>query len=437
MLPICILRVETSGVRRAWDFEILLDDSGTEAGTEYPPILEDRHDFVTCYSGYRMHSHSAAKLSMAPPAPRPFRVLLVDLANGYGGPETRVLSQAHALQDTVEHCAVAVTLGSPLHERLQAEGIPSEPISASRSNPRVVFELRRVIRRGRYHVVDAHNIQSIFWGHLAALLAGARGRVTTVHSDYGQEYTGLRRAFYPAIFRLMSPVARHFVNVTDQLQEQAELNGNGTRSTIIYNAVPLAETPSPIRNTSSLPGWGWTASDFIVAVVGRLFPVKGQAYLIDAMAELHDAPWIKLLIVGDGPLRPELEARVLSLGIGERVRFAGFRQDVPRILQSVDCVCLPSLWELLPYVALEAAAYARPIIATAVGGVTRLLQDRETALLVPARDPHALAVAIRRLAEHPEEAARIGQAGYDLVRQSFSVEEMLQKTLRVYERALT
>jgi glycosyltransferase involved in cell wall biosynthesis len=373
--------------------------------------------------------------SASVPSTLPLRVLLVDLATRYGGPETRVLSQASALQGAVERCAVAVGRDSPLHERLRAAGIPCEPIARGRSDPRILLELRRVIREGRYQVVDAHNIQSIVWGHLAALLAGARGRVTTVHSDYAEEYRGLRRVVYPTAFAMVRPITRAFVQVTEHLQAEAERRGHGSRSTLIHNAVPVAQADLGVASDGRSE-WGWESADFVVAVVGRLYAVKGQGYAIEALARLPDVPRVKLLIVGDGPLRPELEDRAATLGLSERVRFLGFRADVSRILAAVDCVCLPSLWELLPYAALEGAAHARAIIATSVGGVPRLLVDRETALLVPPADAAALAGAIRSLATNPDETLRLGRAAQAMVRSSFSVEEMLRKTLDVYRRSV-
>jgi glycosyltransferase involved in cell wall biosynthesis len=367
---------------------------------------------------------------------QPYRVLLVNLARGYGGAETRVLSQACSLQSHVARCAVAVASGSPLHERLRREGAPCEVITTARTDPRLLNELARVIRRGSYNVVDAHNIHSLFWAHLAALVGGARGRVTTMHSDYAEEYTGMRRVLYPAVARIMRPVTRQYVQVTPLLQEKAEAAGDGARSTVISNAVAVPTEPPQWRDAALLEQWGWSADDFVVAVLGRLYPVKGQLHLIDAMALLHDRPRVRLLVAGDGPLRAELEARAHRLGLGARVHFAGFRQDVTAILQTVDCVCLPSLWEILPYAVLEAAACARPIVATAVGGVPRVLQDGETALLVPPRDPAALAAALRRLVDAPDEARSMGLAAYAMVRRSFSADELVQRTLDVYSRAL-
>jgi glycosyltransferase involved in cell wall biosynthesis len=259
---------------------------------------------------------------------RGLRVLLIDLAHGFGGVETRVCSQAQALQGRVEHCAVAVTPESPVHQRLRAAGVNCELISASRADPRVLIELWRVIRRGGYDIVDAHNIQSLFWGHLAALFAGARGRVTTLHTNYAEEYSGVRRIAYRAVARLMRGITSQYVQCTAILQQQAQSAGYGARSTIISNAVPVPDHPLGQKDGSVVAEWGWSTDDFVVAAVGRLFPVKGQSYLVDAMAELADLPSVRLLLVGDGPDRAELERSVAAHGIEDRVRFTGFRQDV-------------------------------------------------------------------------------------------------------------
>jgi len=369
-------------------------------------------------------------------ASRLYRVLLINLATGYGGAETRVLNQALILQGVVAHCAVAVVYGSPLHERLLSAGVPCETISVSRIDPRLVLRLCRVIRRGGYQVVDAHNIQSIFWGHLAAWLTGASGRITTVHSDYWREYAGLRKFGYSLVFWIMRAITQQYVNVTDQLQSSAELCGHGVRSTLIYNGVCVPNNPLSEKNPRLLSEWRLEPSDYVIAVIGRLYPVKGQVHLIEAMSNLQDFPHIKLLVVGDGPTRLQLQERVEVLGIQDQVRFTGFRDDIAALLASVDCVCLPSLWELMPYVALEAAAHARPIIATSVGGVPRLLQHGRTALLVPPRNSIAIGAAIRWLVQHPDESDRIARAGYDMVKTSFSETEMLEKTIGVYARAL-
>jgi glycosyltransferase involved in cell wall biosynthesis len=173
-------------------------------------------------------------------------------------------------------------------------------------------------------------------------------------------------------------------------------------------------------------------SDFVVGTVGRLVPVKGHGYMIEALAQLPDQ--VKLAVVGAGALRAALEEQVTQLGLSERVYFAGFREDIPNILQSLDCMCMPSLSEAMPFAILEAGAYARPIVATQVGGLTTLLKDGETALLVAPKDPTALASAIRRLLEEPDLRTQLGIASYTMVKQSFSAEEMVKNIMIVYER---
>lgn len=367
---------------------------------------------------------------------RDYSVLLVDLARAYGGAEVRVLTQARALQDDVARCAVATLAGSPLHQRLLAEGLPVETIAIQRGNPVMAGVLRRTIRAGLYQIVDAHNVQSILWGHLAALLAGARGRVATIHSDYGREYPGAKGIFYRSVLWLDRFLARQYITVTDVLQASLTARGDGSRSTLIYNAVPVSEAPLRSVDPVMRPAWGFGAEDFVVAIIARLKPVKGHRYLLEALARLADLPHMKLLVVGDGPLRPALEAQANTLGIAERVHFCGFVEDIPAILQSVDAVCLPSLSEALPYVLLEAAAYARPLVVTQVGGMATLLQDGETARVVPPQDAAALAEALRWVATHPVERQAMGLAAYALVKRAFSVETMVAKTLQVYDRAL-
>lgn len=369
-------------------------------------------------------------------AVRPYRVLLVDLAQGFGGAEVRVLTQARALQGRVANCRVAALAGSALHERLESENIPHELIGAGRADPRLALALRGVIRHGGYQIVDAHNVQSLLWGHLAALLAGARGRVATIHSDYGGEYSGLKGALYEGVLRFNRLMARQYITVTEVLQAKAQAQGAAARSTLIHNAVPVPEELPASKDPTLLAEWGFTPDDFVAVIVARLKPVKGHAYLIEALAQLDDLPRVKLLVVGDGPLRQELEAQAAQLGVADRVRFAGFRQDIPRVLGSVDCLCMASLSEGLPYAILEGASYARPILATAVGGMATLLQDGQTARLVPPRDPAALAEGLRWLATHPDEAQAIGRAAYEMVRRSFSVEAMIDQILDVYDRAL-
>lgn len=354
------------------------------------------------------------------------RVLLVDLAKTFGGAEVRVLTQAQALQNQTEKCAVAVLENSPLHRRVTEYGVPCEVLRLGRGNPRMLLALRPIVKQ--YDIVDAHNVHSIFWGHLAAWSAGVKGRVATIHSNYGQEYPNLKGRLYEATLALNRRIAREYITVTEVLQQKYAPR---ISSTLIYNAVQVPSEPFQGKKIGVLP---FEHDDFVVGIVGRLVPVKGHKYMIEALARMEDR--VKLAIVGEGTLRAALEEQVNQLGLSERVHFTGFREDIPDILQALDCLCMPSLSEAMPFVALEAGAYARPIVASQVGGLATLLAHGENALLVAPEAPAGLASAILQLLEQPELRTRLGLAGYTMVKQSFSAEEMIKNITAVYRRAM-
>lgn len=365
-----------------------------------------------------------------------YKVLLVDLARSFGGAEVRVISQAAALNDAVGGCAVAVLANSPIHLRLQKLGITCEVIRAGRASPSTAITLRNIIKRGDYKVVDAHNVQSILWGHLGASWGGVKACVATIHSDYGAEYPGLKGQLYESVLRFDARYCKQYINVTEVLQAKAEERGWGERSTLIHNAVPIPSWPIDPPDHDLRASWGFGPNDFVIGIAARLKPVKGHTYLIEAIAQLKDLIQVKLVIFGDGPLREDLERQVRERGITDKVHFAGFREDILRVLPSVDCSALVSLSEALPFAVLEAASYARPLLCTNVGGLATLLEDNRTAILVPPADAGAIAAAIRRLAKDPELCRRLGTSAYQYVGEHFSLSRMIEKTIGVYEKAL-
>src|SRR6267378_4234008 len=171
----------------------------------------------------------------------------------------------------------------------------------------------------------------------------------------------------------------------------------------------------------------------LVGVLGRLEEQKGHVYLLEAwpsvLAEFPDA---RLLLVGDGSLRAALERRVDGLGIRPSVLFAGFRSDAPRVLDALDVLALPSLYEGMPLTAIEASAMAKPVVATAVDGTPEVIREGRTGRLVPPREPATLSRALRALLRDPAAARRMGRAGRDLVLNRFDLMRQVDATARVY-----
>jgi glycosyltransferase involved in cell wall biosynthesis len=203
---------------------------------------------------------------------------------------------------------------------------------------------------------------------------------------------------------------------------------------VVHNGADLGRF-DPLRTAP--PGMkaslGFDAGDPILAVVGRLEPQKGHAVLLDAMpAILRQHPRARLVCVGDGALRRQLERQTRDFGLGDAVRFTGFRSDVAAWMALADVMVLPSFFEGLPLVAIEAMAAARPVVATAVDGTPEVVLDGETGLTVPPGNPEALAAAVCRLLADPLLRWRMGWAGRRRALGSFTQERFVRDTQDVY-----
>lgn len=171
--------------------------------------------------------------------------------------------------------------------------------------------------------------------------------------------------------------------------------------------------------------------------MARLDDQKGHRHLIDAIATLAKGrPNLVTLLAGEGPLVGSLRAQCASLGLTDRVRFLGYRRDVPELLEAADVVVLPSLYEGLPLVAIEALAAGRPMVATEIDGTPEVVIHERTRLLVPPANPFALAAAIERLLDNPELASRLASDGRKFVRENFAVQRQIEQTAALYSELI-
>jgi glycosyltransferase involved in cell wall biosynthesis len=181
--------------------------------------------------------------------------------------------------------------------------------------------------------------------------------------------------------------------------------------------------------------FSFEADDYLVGIVAHLADHKGHQYLIQATKILkQQSPKIKTIIVGEGPLSMELNRQAKELDVEDIVFFLGFRKDIPKILTSLDLFVLSSYLEGMGSSILDAMACRLPVVATKVGGIPELVIHGETGILVPPRNPSALAKAILKLYSNKTLASRLGQKGYELVHQKFSAEAMADKVVRLYEK---
>ncbi len=200
----------------------------------------------------------------------------------------------------------------------------------------------------------------------------------------------------------------------------------------IADEEPPSVDPAEVRISLGLP-----PDSPLILFAGRLAAQKSVETLLSAMDLLqHVRPAVRALIVGEGPLRARLEetARAFQLFQDRRVSFLGHRDDVPRLLAAADLLVLPSLYEGLPNVVLEAMRFRKPVVATAAPGTTEVVEDGVTGLLVPLQNPPALTRAIQRVVDDAEFAKKLGEAGRARVEAEFGVNLMIERFAELYEK---
>jgi glycosyltransferase involved in cell wall biosynthesis len=200
---------------------------------------------------------------------------------------------------------------------------------------------------------------------------------------------------------------------------------------VVYSGVPVSDEGSvPAQRGGAVTGT-------IIGTAGRLVPLKGTLYLLRAFAMLRaELPDLVLEIAGSGPEQSMLEREVQLLGVGGKVRFLGWVEELAPVLARWDVFVLPSLEEGAPGAALEAMAAGLPVVASAVGGIPELVEDGRTGLLVPPRDSLALADRLRVLLLDPEQQHAMGAAGRARVREHFSAERMVARFAEIYDGLL-
>ncbi len=209
------------------------------------------------------------------------------------------------------------------------------------------------------------------------------------------------------------------------------------RCVVIPNGIDL-ETFLPAHPREAVrAALGLSLGDRVIGTVGRLVPLKGHEYLLDAFARLRQQwPSLHLVIVGDGPERGVLSQQGERLGIAGAVTFTGHREDVADLLTPMEVFVLPSEAEDFGRVLLEAMALERPIVATAGGGVPEIIEDNVTGLLVPPADPAGLAAGIAALLADPPRARLLGRAGRQRVEKAYTLRRHAEQVEAVYSEIL-
>jgi len=304
------------------------------------------------------------------------------------------------------------------------------------------WALWRLFHREQPAIVHTHTSKA---GALGRLAAGLAGVPVVVHTPHGHIFYGHFGRIASWVFvqmeRLLARWMTRCIALTEDERQEYRVRGIG-------RADQVAVVPSSIEldrfqraggggRNGFPPGFECPAGATIVGSVGWLTPVKGHRYLIEALAKLKPAyPNVCGVIVGSGELHRELEVLSEKLGIRSSLRFLGRRSDVAECVAAMDVFVLPSLNEGMGRALVEAMAAGRPVVASRVGGVPTVVEDRVTGLLVPPGDADALASAIQALLDRPAWARELGAAAAKQIGNRFSEAAMIRSIESLYEEAM-
>ena len=365
---------------------------------------------------------------------RPLSIVHSENSCGWGGQEIRILTEARGFLDRGHRVTLLTPPEAPIFSAAQRMGIPAVALPIRKKRLPALWALRRwlVANRRAVDVLNTHSSTDSWLGALAcATMAGAPPIVRTRHVS-----TTVRNR--PTTRWLYLHATAHIVTTGEALRRQLARD----------NGIPLehmTSIPTGIDLARFVPGERAAARSRLglpdrpaLGIVATLRDWKGHEYLFEAIAR-DRAAWSawQVLVIGDGPYRDRLDARLAKLGLAADVRFIGQQEDVVPWLQALDLFTLPSYGEEgVPQAVMQAMACGLPVVSTSVGAITEAVDAGTTGLIVEPRSAEALAAALATLRDDADLRARFGAAGRARAERDFGIARMLDAMEAVFRSAL-
>ena len=304
-----------------------------------------------------------------------------------------------------------------------------------RFDARVIGALRKIVEHKAPDIVLTHQVKS----HLLMSISRLPHKFPWVAFHHGYTTTDRKMRAYNLLNRWSLPKADRVITVCEAFARDLSVAGvSRDRIHVQHNSI----RPEELRGSEGedlRTQLGVAKDDILLLSVGRLSREKAHIDLVSAFRHLQEIDpdnRATLVIVGDGPERANLATAAASLDLGERVIFAGQIENVRPFYAAADMLVLPSHSEGSPYVLLEAMAAMVPVVATAVGGVAEIVEDGESALLVPVRDARAMAAAIARVRTHPDLARKLTTNASTLVATRYAPDTQIRSLIELYKSVL-
>jgi L-malate glycosyltransferase len=303
-----------------------------------------------------------------------------------------------------------------------------------KNNVRSIRFIRDTVRTNRIDLIHFIDLKSVVVGGIASLFLKNVKKVATVHGLPEAQHSlpgwikfSISLFIY---FVLLKFSIDRIICVSFDLKSKLRKIMRPEKLVVVHNGLVL-------KNNSANQWKGFRKRQYIFGTVGRLDKVKGLSILLESAQKIFDERKdVLLYVVGSGPLEHELKEKARRLGIADRIRFWGFREDALDLISGMDVFVLSSLHEGIPYALLEAMSLSKPVVCTNVGGIQEVVQDGIDGLLVSSNDHVALSSAILRLLHNREYAAELGRNARRKIEEHFSSSLMVAHTRSVYNRLL-
>ena len=351
--------------------------------------------------------------------------LLIDLETEWRGGQNQFLLTLRGLCARGHAAELVAPKDSALAKRASELGVPMHITDRFLMRLQAAVAMRRLLSEGRFDVLHANEPH----GLTAAWLAGVHRRVPIVVS---------RRVGYPLSRHPLSlaryRATRRIIAISRWVAENvAAADLPQDRISVVYEGVEIPSLPTAEERRRARERWGAKEETQLLGCVGVFLPDKGQELLIRALTSVRGQfPNCRLLLAGDGPLRPHLERLARELGLGDVVLFPGFVKDVEEVYMALDVFLFPSQFEGLGTSLLAAMSYGLPSIALDCCAFGEIIEQEKSGLLVSAPDVTEISLAITRILGGAECAQRLGHGARQRVIQKFSAEKMVEATLQVY-----
>jgi glycosyltransferase involved in cell wall biosynthesis len=357
------------------------------------------------------------------PAVRPRRIMQVITPSHMSGAEMQLVRLTKQLMARGHELTTVIKQNCSATAEMRRLGIEVQPLAiGGKLNPLAIHRLARHARRTRAELIQSTLSTASWWCGWLERLSGTR---TIGHV---QGFTSARWHQHQSHLLAVSQA------VKDDLVDQGLA---AEKITVLYNALAPEEfvarrDPRDVRDE-----FGATTETPVVGTIAHLSEKKGYRDLFGAMPAVCEAfPGVQFWIIGQGPLRDELEQTARANGTLNHVRFLGFRRDMADLMNAIDVMALPSHREPCALVYIEAALMHKPIVACRAGGAPESVADHETGLLVPVRDSDAIAAALCKLLDNRARAEAMGRAGYERARDLFGWPRFVRTLEGVYDRVL-